>query len=597
MEKYKTRNDVPLKYRWDLTDFYKSDDEFEKELNIISKKLEILPKYAGQMNNSNKLLEFIENDIEIYSNVMNLCVYAMLKSDEDLSNSKAVEYVGKTDELETNYFISISFFEPELLDLDKEEYDNLFNNKKLLKYKPYLDKLYRGKEHSLSKEKKEIVSSLTNTLGSYEQISSTLLNSNHDYGKVIMDDGNEEILMTTNYRIIMKKLSREKRKETYNQFNKVKDQYASTSASLLNNYVKTCNTLARIYNFDYAWNKKLFNLNLTNKVFDSLVEVCISSKDIIEKYNKLKAKVLNVDKLMPWDSPIELYESSKEYTIEEAQNIVLEAIKPLGEDYVNHFKKLIDDRCVDYCQYKNKCSGGYNVSTIGKINSKILMSFNGDLTSISTLAHEGGHFTNHQFIFENNNPIYRNHSNIVGEVASLTNEFLLSDYLSKSNNKDEALAGISNILAVIMSNLFGAVQEGDMEREFYKYSAEGGTLTKDYLYNLTEESLKKFYPIDKLESQYQKGMWISRSHYYMFFYLFSYAICVSVATYVSKEILNGNKEILEKYYKFLSTGSDIYPIDAFKILGIDLEDKKVYENSVSYFDSLIDEFNRIYDKV
>lgn len=595
MEKYNTRNDVPIKYRWDLTDFYKTKEDFYNEYEKVKNEFVELKKYKGKLKESEKLLEFLKKNVSIKNKIIDLYIYAITQSDEDLSNSQAKEDLGKIDELETNYSIITSFFKPELLSLTKEEYEKLFDNEKLLKYKVLLDEDYRYKEHVLDSEKEALVSSLTNTLSSYSQMSSTLLNLCHDYGKVIMDDGTEETLTNTNYRSLMQKLSREKRKQVYNQFNKVKKQYAEISAGLLNNYVKTEKTLANIYNYKTTWDSKLFDLRLSDKVFQVLIDACVENKDVIKKYWDLKAEVFNVDRIMPWDNTIKLYESDKEYTIEEAQKIVLEAIKPLGEDYYIHFKRLIDERCVDYCQYKGKCSGGYNISSSDKINSKILMSFNGNFESISTLIHEGGHFTNHQYMYENNDEIYSGNYNIVAEVASLTNECLLSNYFANSDNKKDALVGLSNLLSVIYSNLFGAVQEGDFEKEMYKYVENGGVLTKEFLCNLNEESLKKFYPIEELDSEYESISWVSRSHFYMFFYLLSYAVCISVAIFVSNEIIKGNKEMIEKYIKFLKTGWNVNITDTFKILGIDLEDKKIYESAIKKFDETIEEFKKLYN--
>ena len=145
------------------------------------------------------------------------------------------------------------------------------------------------------------------------------------------------------------------------------------------------------------------------------------------------------------------------------------------------------------------------------------------------------------------------------------------------------------------NNFYGGIQEGNLEQEFYRYVEDGGTLTKDYLYDLCEKSLLKFYP-NEIQSNYEKGAWITRSHYYTFYYLFSYSICVSVASYVSKEILSGNKEMLNKYINFLKTGNEYSVEDIYNVLGIDLEDKKVYLNAIDNFSSLIDKFDELYSK-
>lgn len=595
MNKYETRNDVPLKYRWDLTDIFKNVDDFNKTTDEVKEKIKKIDSYIGCTKNSDKLLEFLEFDTNLSLKIVDLDIYSMLVNDQDLNEPLGVKLVGKTNTLRSDYYAKSSFFNPELLSLSKDEYNDLFKNEKLLKYKSMLDDVYRYKNHILNKREEELCSRLTGTSSSYSQMSSTLLNSCNDYGSVTMPDGSVEKLMTTNYRRIVKKLPRDKRKEVYEQFNEVKDRYASINAGLLDDYVKTNVAISKIHKYESTWDENLFDLELSNKVFESLVDSALETKDILKKYYDLKSKVLKIDKCAPWDTQIELYETDKEYTIEEACDLVLKALKPLGEDYVNHFKHVIEDRCVDFCQYKGKCSGGYNISSPDMKNSKILMSFNYDLQSVSTLAHESGHHVHHQYLCENNFEEYRHAPSIISEVASLTNEFLLSNYLINNGSIEEALSGLSNILGTFENNFYGGVQEGNLEQEFYKHVEDGGTLTKEYLYDLCEKSLLKFYP-NKIQSNYEKCSWITRSHYYMFYYLFSYSICISVASYVSKEILSGNKEMLDKYISFLKTGSDHSVSDVYKVLGIDLENKNVYLGAIDNFSSLIDKFDEIYSK-
>lgn len=595
MNKYETRNDVPLKYKWDLTDFFKDVEDFNKTFNEVKEKIKFLDNYVGCTKNSDKLLEFLEFDMSLTSKIINLDIYSMTMNDQDLNDPLGVELVGRINTLRSEYYTKSSFFNPELLSLNENEYNDLFKNEKLLKYKSMLDDTYRYKNHVLNKREEELCSRLTSTSNSYSQMSSTLLNSCNDYGSVTMIDGSVEKLMTTNYRRIVKKLPRDKRKEVYEQFNEVKDRYANISAGLLDDYVKTNVALSKIHKYDSTWDENLFDLELSNKVFESLIDSALKTKDILKKYYDLRSKVLKIDKCAPWDAPIELYETNKEYTIEESCDLVLKALEPLGEDYIKHFKHVIEDRSVDFCQYKGKCSGGYNVSSPNIKNSKILMSFNYDLQSVSIFAHESGHHVHHQYLYENNIEEYRDVPNIISEVASLTNEFLLSNYLISNGSNEEALSGLSNILGTFENNFYGGIQEGNLEQEFYRYVEDGGTLTKDYLYDLCEKSLLKFYP-NEIQSNYEKGAWITRSHYYMFYYLFSYSICVSVASYVSKEILSGNKEMLDKYINFLKTGNEYSVKDIYNVLGIDLEDKKVYLNAIDNFSSLINKFDELYSK-
>lgn len=593
MQKYKSRKEVPEKYKWDLSDFFKNEEDFDDNFKKCKKMVKAIADYRGCTENPKRLLEFLEKDIEVSNLMQNLGSYCYLINDQELGNSKSIEKLGSCENLSSQLILNESFFENELLELSNNHYKALFKKEKgLLKYKDMLDKIYRNKEHVLSEKEERIITRLLNAMNNFDEMSSTMLNMEHDYGTITIN-GEEEKIATTNKRRLMKNKDVKVRKEVFEKFNQVINRYGVSSAQFLNGYVKANLECAKIHNFDNAWEQKIFHLNMPNEAYKALVRVVERNTFILQKYYRLFKKTLNLKELHTYDLNMDMAASEKEYSIEEAQETILKAIEPLGEEYQKLFKKIFDGRYVDFAQYPGKCSGAYSLAT-ETVNSRILMSFNYDLDSVSTLAHEGGHNVHHQLVSLNNPVIYRDVSNLVAEVASLTNECLLSHYLANNaENKKEKLAGINNILKVIISNLFGAVREGKMEQDFYEYVSEDGILTKDYMDELTRNSLKKYYGDEVILEDLDDCSWILRSHFYMNYYLYNYAFCISIASYVSSEILNGNKQMLDNYMKFLSTGSNVWPKDAFKILGVDLTGEKVYESAIQYFDSLLNEYEEI----
>ena len=596
MPKYNNRNEVPEKYKWDLTSFFKDEEEFNTCFSKTEKLANELKEYVGCTKDANKLYEFLKKEIEAISLWEDLYVYAYLINDQELGISENIVRKNKTEQLNAVISTNVSFFAPELLKLSKEEFDNLFvQNEKLEEFRAELERIYREKEHILTENEEKIVTELTNSMDHYDDISSTMLNSEHNYGKVKLSSGEVVTVATNNYRVLMKDKDVSVRKKVYNQFNKTLEQYGATSASLLNSYVSMNNSIAKIRHYKDSWESRLFDLNLSNKVFKTLVSTTEKNLESLHKYYELKRHVLGLDILNPYDMSLEMVESEKKYTIEEAQDLIREAIKPLGKEYLEKYNKIIDNRYIDYCQYKGKCSGGYSFSTINQ-DSRILLSFNDELDSVSTIAHEAGHNVHHQFVHENNAPQYRNPSSIVAEVVSLTNECLLSSYLvDNAEDKNEKLAGLSNILGVIVSNLFGAVREGKIEQDMYDLVHKGSSITRDFMDKITKKSLKKYYGTAVKLGKYSKNSWVTRSHYYMHFYLYSYAICISVASSVAYRILNGDKKMLDNYIEFMKCGSDKWPSEAFEVLGINLEDETVYEDAIKYFDSLINKYYEIYD--
>ncbi len=597
MEKYNTRADVPEKYKWDLTDFYENEEMFEEEYKNCVKLVDDLKNYVGCTKDKDKLYEYLNNDMHTLSLTEDLYIYSYLISDQELGNSKSMERKARTEKLFTDYSVNTSFFEPELLELSTSEYSKLFdNNSKLNEYKVLLDKIYRNKEHILSENEEKIVNELVNAMDHFDDMSSTMLNTEHNYGSVLID-GKEEEITSTNYSKLMKNKNRDIRREVREKFSKVVDQYGTSSSQFLNSYVQSSVAVSKIRKYKSCFSSKLFSLNMPNEAYEALVTTVENNIESFRKYLRLLKKVKKLDKLYQYDLNLSLTENDKEYSIEDAQSLCLQAVEPLGEEYVNCFKKIIDNRYVDYAQYKGKCSGGYSFAPLNK-DSRILMSFNYNLDSVSTLVHEGGHNVHHQFISKNNPLQYREVPSLVCEVASLTNECLLSSYLADNGKtKEERLSGISNIIDTINSNLFGAVREGHMEQEFYKYVEDGGTITKEYMDKLTTESLKKYYGDEVELDSYSNISWMRRSHYYQFFYLYAYSFSISVASYVANEILKGNKDMLNKYLKFLSTGSDKWPVDIFKVLGVDISSKDVYEGAIKYYESLIEKYEQIEKEV
>lgn len=594
MQKYNNRSEVPEEFKWDLTPFFKDDKEYEDSFAKTIKLIDELKKYVGCTKDAFKLYEFLNKQTEAIALWEDLYVYAHLVNDQELGVSDSLARKNKAEQLEAALISNISFFEPELLKLDTEEYDKLFvDNEKLIEFKADLDKIYRGKEHVLTENEEKIVNELVNAMNHYDDMSSTLLNSEHDYGKVKLEDGSIANIATNNYRALMRNKDVNIRKKVYNSFNKKLSQYSNSNAMYLNSYVSMNDTVARIRHYKDAWNSKLFNLNLSDKVFKTLVKTTESHLDSLHRYYELKRDVLGLDVLHRYDLSLEMAKSDKEYSIPEAQELIRAALKPLGEEYLAKYDRIIKNRYIDYCQYKGKCSGGYSFSTILQ-DSRILMSYNYNLDSVSTIAHEAGHNVHHQFINENNPMHYRSVGSIVAEVVSLTNECLLSNYLAiHGKTKEEKLAGIANMLGVIANNLFDAVREGKIEQEMYSEVHKGGMVTRDFLDKKAKSSLRKYYGSAVKMDKYASNSWVTRSHYYMNFYLYSYSICISVATNVASRILAGDKEMLDNYYKFMKLGSDKWPEEAFSVLGVDLESPIVYENAINYFDDLINKYREI----
>lgn len=594
MKQYQNRNEVEEQYKWNLSDIFKDNKELEDAIKKATKDIDRLTEYKGRLNDANILKEYLDFDINLGAIIEKIYCYAYLLNDQELGNPNNYALKDRAICLYNMYAVSNSFFEPELLKIKENDFNELINNQKLSEYKPLLEDVYRNKKHILSANEEKIITELVTSFDSFDDLSSLLVNGEHDYGYIKID--NQKVKITiNNYSNLLKNPDAKIRKKIRKQFNEVLNKYSATSAMYLNNHVKTNLTVAHLHHYDDVYSAKLFSMKMPHLAFDTLLNTVEANTKSLQNYYNVFKKVLGLNELTQSDLYLELTNNKKEYSVEEAQDICLKSLTPLGEDYLNKFKKIFDNHYIDYASYPGKCSGAYSLAP-SLVDSRILMSFNGNLDSVSTIIHEGGHNVHHQYVSGNNPIEYRDVSSIVCEVASLTNECLLSNYLLKNGSYEEKIAGLNNILNTIAANLFAACREAKVECDFYDYVKAGNVITNEYMNKIFKDEAKKYYGKSVKLDKYSGNAWMTISHYYLNYYLFSYAFCISVASNVAKEIIEGNKEILDKYIKFLKQGSDIAPIEAFKVLDIDLTKEDVYLNAINYFDSLVLELEKLIDE-
>ncbi len=593
MIEYKNRAEVPSKYRFDLSDFFASDAQWEEEFLKTEKQVEEIKTFQKEALSAKEMESFLEKDIELSNKILDLYVYAYLSHDVDLEVDTYVEMKNKISFLDTQFEKETSFFEPFILAMSKEKFDSLFKeNPELEQYRELLEEIYQLKGHVLSEKEEKLIAALTETFSSYANISSSLINSEHHYGTVSVDGHLVEIA-SNNLRYLKQNKDPKVRKTAYQKFGKIIAQYQNTESDLLNQYVRNNVNIAHIRNYPSSWEAKLQSIHISNEVFENLKNTCKTYKKVWQKYFKLIKENLKLKTLHSYDTTLDWGEKDESYTIEEAENIICTALQPLGEDYLKKLKKVFENHYIDYCQYKGKVSGGYSFSTYTH-DSRIVLSFNGSFDNLLTIAHEAGHNVHHQYVFANNVPWYRDTSSFVAEVASLTNEFLVNAYLAKNGKtKEERLQGIEHTLKTFQNNFFDAIMEAEIEQKMYAYVEEGNTITATYLNTLVQNAKKEYLGTVIKKDEFTNLSWVTRSHYYMHFYLYSYALCASVASIVARKILNHEEGFLGKYKTFLSCGSNMYPEQIYATLGIDLKDKNVFKEAVLFFDNQMEEYKKI----
>jgi oligoendopeptidase F len=588
---YKNRNDIPLEYTWDLTTRYANDTEWNKDYLLLIKEIKEISKYEGKVLSSvSNLYNTLEEYFKLSVSLDKLITYAHLKHDEDLSNDTYSLMYNKAYNLYVEFLSLSSFICPEILKGNKTKLVDLLKNKKLSKYHFYLENIIRSKDHTLNINEEKIISKLGINDNVFSKVNSILTDSTLNYGTLIVD-GKEVTLTNNNYRNIMTNKNQKVRETCYNLMTSKMKEFSSIFAENLVANMKNYSVTANIRNFKSTLDMQLFSSNIPSKVVDNLYS-CVHEKiAVFQKYLALIAKNLGLKELNYYDLNTEFLNSDLTFSIEDAQLLIIEATKIYGTEYNEIIKKAFEERWIDYGSYKGKAGGAYSTSNYGN-TPVVLTNFHGKFTDVSAIAHELGHAVNF-YLSSKNNPHECNNDIFVAEVASLTNEIILSNYIMQ-NSKDHnlKLVAIYNLIDIIQNNLFDACLEGELENISYKLIDNKEEINSDTLNTIIYELRTKYYGNKVKLDDNVKYMWARRSHYFYPFYLFEYATGVSAAIYIASKIINNEDNMKIKYMEFLKAGETNYPTELLKAIGVDMTKPKVILNAIDFFNNLLDEFNK-----
>lgn len=594
----KTRSEIEDKYKWDLTKMYKDELEFEEDCNKLNKLIEKLKNFKNNITkDSNTLYSYMKLEDEINVIFTNIYVYASCKNDEDVSNSISQKRFNKVLGMLSKYDEISSFAGPELLKTDYAVIKKYIEeNDDLKEYAFDLEQIYRYQPYILSENEEKLLSNISDLSMKFKNNFSIINNSMVDFG-YIKDENGEDIKLTNgNYSKYIKSENREVRKAAYEAKGKTYKKFANLISTDYEAYVKSCSMIAKAKGYESNLDMYLFSDGVNKKVYDTLLKVADDNLDVLHKYYKLKKDILKLYELEVYDLSAPLVkESNKKYTPSDAKELICKATSIYGNEYVNQIKKFFDDKCIDFYPNKGKRVGYYqNDSYKGII---ILGNYNDDYQSVSSIAHELGHAMHSYYSKKNNKEHLSEYTILVAEIASLTNEIILSNYvINNTDDKNLKLQAINNILEVFADNFFGTLAHGSVfEKIVHEKIFNDEVLSEEDFNKIFEKIIKKHNgPLVK-ESRYSKYNWARIPHFYMPFYYYKYSVGVCGACYVSKKILSDDKKFLHKYLDFLKLGGSMMPLDELKTIGFDLTNTKVIEEGIKYFDELIDEFIEIYN--
>lgn len=593
MDHIKERREVPKEFQWNLERIFKTDEEFQKEIEAVRKQIDEFAKLEGHTTESAKTFyESITAGNEIERRLNKLYTYASMKSDEDVANT---ENQAKKEQVVNlyNYASSKMYFQtPELLNTEKEVIESFYQAEpKLLEHKTNIEEVYRYKPHTLPKEEEKLLSNLSSAFGNDETTYGYLTDSDLDFGTIHDENGVEVPLTDTNFSIYIKSPKREVRKEAFERLYEVYKQFQNTITATFNGAIKQNVAMAHIKHYKTSFEAALFGDELDPKVYDTLVSSVRNHLDVLHDYYRLRKEVLNLKELHLYDVYTNLVpDTDTKYPFETASRLVLDALKPLGDTYINDLKQAFTEGWIDIYPNKNKRGGAYSSGSYDTM-PYVLLNYQDKLDDVSTLAHELGH-SMHSFYTRKNQPYqYGDYPIFVAEVASTVNELLLAKHMLKvSTNKNERLAILNQLLELFKGTIYRQVMFAEFEKYAYDLVEQDEVITPDKLckkyYELNQDYFGSDVVVDK-EIAYE---WEKVPHFYYHFYVYKYATGISAACHIVEGILSGDEAKRDAYLKMLANGCRENPLNTLKIAGVDMTDKEVYESAIRMFADTIEEF-------
>ena len=590
------RSEVETSLTWKLEDIFVSEKEWEKALNEALSLADEIVKFTGKITESAdtlyKVLEIYEK-CHLKFHLVN--GYAFKMRDVDTTSTSSQTLYAKAMSAEVTASEKLAFIEPEIIAANDETVEKFYNEKpELVKYKIFITEIRRGKEHSLSPELEKLLAG-TNELAElpYEGFA-TLSNADLKFPEITNEKG--EKIQITNGRFVPLEESKDRalRKEVFEKYYETFGSFKNTWAILYAGQVKQLMFNARARNYSTTLEASVDGNNVSPEVYKNLVEAINDNLDKMHRYVRLRKKLLEVDELHMYDVYVPIVKDYEvKYTIEEAKELVLKAVEPLGANYVRLLEKAFAERWIDVVENEGKRSGAYSSGMYG-VHPFVLLNFNGTLDNVFTLAHEMGHAMHSYFSNEAQNFLDSRYKIFVAEVASTTNEVLLMEYMLKNakDNKERAY-----LLNHYMDSFKGTIYRQTMFAEFEKTSNEiaesGEPLTHENLTKLYLELNKKYYGEDMVSDELIGYEWMRIPHFYYNFYVYQYATGYSAAVAIAHRILEEGEVAVNDYMKFLHSGCTDDPVSLLKIAGVDMATKGPVNSALKVFERVIGEMEEL----
>ena len=581
------RDEIPESATWDLTTIFISDKDFDEAFTRLSEKISDVEKYKGTLHSgSQAFLKSLDFFLEMYRKAESLYVYAHLKNDQDTVNPDYQAMYGRAGTLFTQISEAMAWLEPEILSLSDDQIQKYFDEEAGLGiYTHFIEAMRQKRAHILPSEMEILLAGAGEVLGAAGDIFNVLNNADLVFPVIEDEDGGKIQLSHGIYSQLLESTNRKVRKDAFEGLYSVFEQFRNTFASTLSTNVKSHNYLARVRHYKSAREAALKANEIPESVHSTLVDVVHKNLPLLHRYMALRKKMLGVDELHMYDLYTPLVgEAPVKFNYEEAKKQAVSALDPLGKEYRKVVEEAFSSRWIDVLENQGKRSGAYS-SGAYDTSPFILMNWHDSLDQLFTLVHELGHSV-HSYFTRNNQPfVYGDYSIFLAEIASTTNEIILTEYLLKTQTDPKIRLYILNhYLDGFKGTVFRQTQFAEFEHFIHEKDEEGIPLTSDFLSEYYGKLNTEYYGPDVSQDREIALEWSRIPHFYYNYYVYQYATGFAAATTLAGKITSQEPDALNKYLTYLKSGSSDYPIEVMKRAGVDMTKTDYLEAAMQQFE-------------
>ena len=594
----KKREAIDEKYKWDLTTIFATDEAFEAELAEVLTALEDARNLAGTLTDSaENLLAVTDTELALMQRVEKLYVYASMKNDQDTTVSLYQEYQAKVTALYAKFSEVFAFYEPEFMTLSQERFAQfVIDQPKLQTYGHFFEQLFDRKAHVLSSAEEALLAGASEIFGAGAETFEILDNADIVFPTIRDAQGQDVQLSHGNYISFMESSNREVRKAAYQALYSIYEQYQHTYAKTLQTNVKVHNFTAKTRHYHSAREAALSSNHIPEAVYDTLVQAVNDHLPLLHRYIKLRSDILKIDDLKMYDVYAPLSTTDYKFTYEEAVVKTQGTLAIFGPDYLEKVKRSFEENWIDVQENKGKRSGAYSGGSYDT-NAFMLLNWQDTLDNLFTLVHEMGHSMHSSFTRESQPYVYGDYSIFLAEIASTTNENILTETLLHDVEDDETrFAVLNHFLDGFRGTVFRQTQFAEFEHAIHEADAAGTVLTSEFLNQQYAELNEKYYGLaasDNPEIQYE---WARIPHFYYNYYVFQYATGFAAASALADKIVNGTEQDKADYLNYLRAGSSDYPLNVIAKAGVDMTSADYLTAAFAVFEKRLTELEALVAK-